>query len=342
MKRTGNTPENSAAQPSPGTPNAALPLIYQQTIRPTPMAPVRLDGKGPEIGCKLEYLIPSGSTKDRIACFILGRALERGEIAAGGLVVEASSGSTSIAMAMVCARLGLSFAAVMPAGVSSERSMIIRAYGGEVIYSDSAGGMPAALELAGQIARERGGLFTRQFENLDNVEAHRIGTAGEIAEQLVAPAGGAIGRCAVVSGIGTGGTLVGVHAGLCERGIDCIPVAALPVRHFDASAAGAGCFQEAECCSFSSRIPGVVDRLSKLYDPARLPGLMEIRVHDEEAIQTTRGLIQLGYAVGPSSGLNFAAARRAAEMLGAGVEIVTFFADRMERYFSTELFKGMG
>ena len=94
---------------------------YLDRVAPTPLVPVRLDADAPVIWCKLEFMNPSGSTKDRIAAFILGKALRRGEFAPGGTVVEASSGSTSIAMALASAQLGLRFVAVMPEGVSRER-----------------------------------------------------------------------------------------------------------------------------------------------------------------------------------------------------------------------------
>src|SRR5579859_7960133 len=114
---------------------AHLPLenrYLDQTVR-TPLVPIRLDANGPCIWCKLEFLNPSGSTKDRIAGYILEKAWRRGELTGGSLVVEASSGSTSIAMALVCAQLGVRFRAVMPEGVSSERSLMIRSFGGEVV-----------------------------------------------------------------------------------------------------------------------------------------------------------------------------------------------------------------
>src|SRR5258707_347458 len=90
---------------------------YLDRVTPTPLVPVQLDSTGPVVWCKLEFLNPSGSTKARIAGFILGKALRRGDVAPGGTVVEASSGSTSIAMALAAAQLGLRFVAVMPEGV---------------------------------------------------------------------------------------------------------------------------------------------------------------------------------------------------------------------------------
>src|SRR5580704_11089111 len=101
---------------------------YLDRVTPTPLVPVRLEAAGPLIWCKLEFLNPSGSTKDRIASFILSKALRQREVPPGGTVVEASSGSTSIAMALASAQMGLRFVAVMPEGVSRERSLIIEAY----------------------------------------------------------------------------------------------------------------------------------------------------------------------------------------------------------------------
>ncbi|HSQ55843.1 MAG TPA: cysteine synthase family protein, partial [Gemmata sp.] len=94
-----------------------------------------------------------------------------------------------------------------------------------------------------------------------------------------------------------------------------------------------------ECCSFSGRIPGVADSLSEIFHPDRLPGLLTVEVRDEEALATTRELIRLGFPVGPSSGLNYRAAIEVHRLLGdTSAQVVTVFPDRMERYFTTELF----
>ena len=114
-------------------------------VAPTPLVPVRLNETSPVIWCKLEFLNPSGSTKDRIARYILGKAWRQGRLKEGDTVVEASSGSTSIAMAMACAQLGLQFLAVMPEGVSNERVLIIRAYGGVVQLTPKAKGVRGAI-----------------------------------------------------------------------------------------------------------------------------------------------------------------------------------------------------
>lgn len=185
------------------------------------------------------------------------------------------------------------------------------------------------MQRAAHEAEESGAFYPRQFENMDNAEAHRISTGQEILGQI--PGGVVHG---VVSGVGTGGTIVGLYNAFAGAGCPVMPVFAKPVErdgspHF-----------EAECCSFSARVPGVVDGLSKLYSRADLPGLLEIEIEGAQAVETTRSLIRRGFPVGPSSGLNYAAALAASKQLGKKAQIVTVFPDRMERYFSTELFTG--
>jgi cysteine synthase A len=302
---------------------------YFDQVAPTPLVPVRLGESEPVIWCKLEFLHPSGSTKDRIAASILGKALRRGEVEPGGLVVEASSGSTSIAMALACAQLGLQFVAVMPEGVSNERRLIIESYGGPEVLQrrdvDPGQLTPERLAAAEREAFERGAFLPRQFENPDNPAAHRHQTAREVIAQIP---GGCVD--AVVSGVGTGGTLVGLYQGMADFGCGVAAFAARPVR--------GTALDGPECCSFSGRIPGVVDGLSRIYDRDRPEGLVELDVPDDEALETARRLIRRGFPVGPSSGLNYRAALEAAARLGPDATIVTVFPDRMERYFSTELF----
>jgi cysteine synthase A len=304
-----------------------------EAVAPTPLLEVSLQGTSPGIWCKLEYLNPSGSTKDRIASYILSKAWRRGEIGPGSLVCEASSGSTSIAMAMVCAQLGLRFIAVMPAGVSNERVLMIEAFGGEVCMSPVEEGILGSIALSQRIAVERGAFLPRQFENADNAEAHRCGTAREI---LAAIPGRKVD--AVVSGVGTGGTLVGLYKGCCDAGCDPIPVLARPVKTEGDQTYKCGCFVQAECCSFSPAVPGVMESMSRIFTDADLPRLLKIEVEDTSALDVARQLARRGFPVGPSSGLNLAAAIEAARELPPDATIVTVFPDRMERYFSTPLF----
>jgi len=291
----------------------------------TPLVPVQLPGQSRPIWCKLEFLNPSGSTKDRIARYILGKAVERGHLKPGGTAIEASSGSTSIAMAQVCAQLGVRFIAVLPEGVSSERVLMIRAYGGTVHFAGKDAGIPGCIDESERLAAELSAFLPRQFANPENVEAHQFGTAREIVDQIP---GHRVD--AVVSGVGTGGTLVGLVRG-CQAP-PRVPHAFLarPVELHSP--------RETECCSFSARIPGVMECASHLFREADYPLLKTIEVPDEEALETARELIRLGFPVGPSSGLNYRAAMIVAESLWPA-NIVTVFPDRMERYFSTSLFR---
>jgi cysteine synthase A len=321
---------------APASPSACPTLPFEGCVLQiprTPLVPLRLAPDDPLVFCKLEFLNPSGSTKDRVAAHILGKAWRQGKLSRGSLVVEASSGSTSIAMAMVSAQLGLHFIAVMPEGVSNERSLIIRAFGGEVRVTPRAAGIRGAIDEMERIVTREGAFSPRQFENPDNAEAHRFGTARELVEQMP---GGTLD--AFVSGVGTGGTLVGVYQGLRDQGIAAQPVAAVPISRSGSRDPGAG-FDTPETCCFSSRIPGVIERMSKLYRPELLEGLEEIEIEDDRALATARSLILGGFPVGPSSGLNFAAATDVARRLGPGARVATVLPDRMERYFSTELFR---
>src|SRR5262245_43380492 len=227
-----------------------------QTAR-TPLTPVCLAPGGPSIWCKLEFLNASGSTKDRIAGFMLEKAWREGRINRDSLVVEASSGSTSIAMALACAQLGVQFLAVMPEGVSDERSMMIRSFGGKVEFSPKANGIRGAIEQAEAMSARANIFLPRQFENPENAAAHRFRTAPEILAQVP---GGLIDG--VVSGVGTGGTLVGLFQGICDGGCQATPFAARPIA--------GGSLVDLECCSFSTRIPGVADGISKIYRPELL------------------------------------------------------------------------
>ncbi|HSM77086.1 MAG TPA: cysteine synthase family protein [Bryobacteraceae bacterium] len=302
--------------------------IYLSRLSPTPLTPVQILDGAPAIWCKLEFLNPSGSTKDRIARYILEKAWREGRLRPGGTVIEASSGSTSIAMALACAQLGLRFIAVMPEGVSNERVLMIRAYGGEIHLTPQAQGILGALGETERMAPALEAFLPRQFSNPDNANAHRQGTAREILDQIP-------GRSvdAVVSGVGTGGTLVGLYQGLLDHGCPVRPFLARPVNPIGLS----GAF-DVECTSFSSRIPGVVECVSTIFQESALPGLVTIEVSDEEAICTARELICRGFPVGPSSGLNYCAALIAARQLPSDARVVTVFPDRMERYFTTDLF----
>lgn len=270
---------------------------------------------GCAIWAKLDYQHPSGSTKDRVAARIVSHGVASGRITADTLVVEASSGSMSISLAMACALIEVRFVAVMPANVSSERSAMIRSFGADVILTDPDAAMGGAIREVESIAAGSTDVFwPRQFENPLNADAHATTTA----EELLAQVPGAL--AAFVAGVGTGGTLTGIARALRTAVPGVVIAQALPVdRNSEPSAA----------------IPGVVDGYSRLMT-AQPPDRIA-RVRADDAVAATRELIARGFPVGPSSGLNLAAARRIANDLGSG-RIATIFPDRMERYLSTDLF----
>jgi len=301
---------------------------FLDQIGPTPLVSVRLEAGQPAVWFKLEFLNPSGSIKDRIDRYMLAKAWRQGILKRGAEVIEASSGSTSIALALACAQMDLRFTAVMPEGVSQERVLTILAYGGSVLFVPREAGIRGAIERAEEESVRRGAYSTRQFENPDNAEAHRVWTGQEILAQMK---GGSVHG--VVSGLGTGGTLLGLYQAFKDAGCPVTPFAARPKD--------GGRLEDLEHCSFSRRVPGVVDCASKLFRGAHLEGVVEIvNVSDDDAVETARALIRRGFPVGPSSGLNYAGAVRAAQKLGEGANVVTVFPDRMERYYSTELILG--
>ena len=172
---------------------------------------------------------------------------------------------------------------------------------------------------------------------MDNAQAHRVATAAEIAQWVKAHSPASVDTIAFTSGVGTGGTMVGLYHGLRDYGFKVLPFAVRPIAS-GKNILCADCFSSLEQCSFSSRIPGVLDGMSQIYRPQEIEHLQEIEVADEVAMDTTRALIRKGFPVGPSSGLNFAAALQVAPRLAENVRLVTILCDRMERYFSTELF----
>ena len=312
----------------PSSRNLPLPegSRYLQQIAPTPLVPVTLQEGGAKIWCKLEFLNPSGSTKDRIARHIIEKAWRAGRITQGSTVVEASSGSTSIAFALACSQMGLRFIAFIPESATPERELIVRAYGG--IVKRVPGAMPHVLRAAKETSETEGWFLGQQFSNEDNTEAHRLFTGSEILSQIP---GGCVD--AIVSGVGTGGTLRGLYEAFSDAGCDVGAHAAIPC---ECTLLGSN----VECCSlrFSSDVPGVANGISDIYAQWSCPNLREWEIPDEECLDLTKKLWAKGFPVGPSSGLNLAAAIRVAEALGTDRMIVTVFPDRMERYFSHKVF----
>jgi cysteine synthase A len=289
----------------------------------TPTIPFHDDRTGCTLWLKLEYLLPSGCTKDRMATNIVAHAIETGEVRGSTVVLEASSGSTSIALSMVCATVGVRFRAYMPKTVSGERVLMIRRLGGEVVLTPADQGMNGAVAaLVQDSVSEPDVHAVQQFENPRNVLAHRHTTGPQLIEQVGRPLDG------FVAGVGTGGTLMGVAQALRDHGHDTVIAQALPTAAFTADGGP----------EIVGGIPGVVEGMSRLLDPGAVGLDGPVEIPERDAMDTAREFARRGLAIGPSSGLNIAAARRLAERLGPGHHVGTILPDRMERYFSTALF----
>jgi len=289
----------------------------------TPTVPFEDEASGCTLWLKLDYLLPSGCTKDRMATSIVAHAIASGEVSSSTVVVEASSGSTSIALSMVCASVGVPFRAYMPKTVSGERVLMIRRLGGDVVLTSAEEGMHGAVAAMTRDSDTDADLYAaRQFENPRNVFAHRHSTGPELIQQVGVRLHG------FVAGVGTGGTLMGVAHALRDHGYDTAVARAVPTATSTAEGQPA----------VVGGIPGIVEGMSRLLDPDAV-GLDEaVLVPEPEAMSTAREFGRRGLGVGPSSGLNIAAARRLAARLGPGHHVGTVLPDRMERYFSTALF----
>ncbi|MGZ4744944.1 MAG: PLP-dependent cysteine synthase family protein, partial [Oryzihumus sp.] len=187
----------------------------------TPLVRInRLIESGATVAAKLEFYNPASSVKDRIGVSIIDAAERSGELKPGGTIVEATSGNTGIALAMVGAARGYNVVLTMPETMSKERRALLRAYGAELVLTPGSEGMKGAVTRAEQIAAERGGILARQFANEANPEIHRRTTAEEIWKDTDGQVD------IVVSGIGTGGTITGVGQVLKSRkpGVQMIAV----------------------------------------------------------------------------------------------------------------------
>jgi len=282
-----------------------------------------------EVWVKLEGQNPGGSVKDRPVLFMLRRAEEEGRLTPGRgqLIVEPTSGNTGIALAMLAASRGYRLVLTMPSSMSEERRRILRAYGAELVLTDPAGRMPAALEEARRIAEAEGGVILNQFENPANPEAHYRTTGPELYRQL----GGRID--AFVYGYGTGGTLTGVGRFLKEQD-PAVRVYAVEPEGLPVLAQGAG--RPRGSHGFMGMGPGFV------------PGNLEVELLDgvvavDEGEAFPLGLRlarEEGLFLGPSSMANVAAALSVARELGPGRRVATIAPDYGYKYLSVPPYAG--
>ena len=269
--------------------------------------------------CKCEFLNPSGSIKARIAKYMIEKAEGEGLLAEGDTVVEATSGNTGNALSMVAAVKGYRMLVVMPAGMSNERLAISRAFGAEVLQVGHFH-VDAALEKARELGGRPGYFFPSQFESEWNVEENREVLGPEILAQL--PEGTL--PDALVMGVGTGGTLVGVGQAFREANPGVRLFAMEPSESSTILCGEVGeHLIEGIADGF---VPGIFERHRRLVDTT-------LAVDSEEAVESMRYLAkQYGLFVGPSSGANLIAAKKVRAAYPELETVVTLFCDEGEKY----------
>jgi cysteine synthase A len=273
------------------------------------------------IYCKLEYLNPSGSIKARIAKYMVERAEDEGLLRPGDTIVEATSGNTGNALSMVAAVKGYRMLVVMPEGMSGERVAISRAFGAEVMEVGHFH-VNEALEKARELGQEPGYFCPAQFESEWNVEENRVWLGPEILAQL--PEGTI--PDALVMGVGTGGTLIGVGQAFREAN-PAVKLFAMEPSESSTILCGEVGDHLIEGIA-DGFVPGIFQRHERLVDTA-------LTVDSEEAVEEMRRLArQYGLFVGPSSGANLIATRKVRESYPELETIITLFCDEGEKYIS--------
>ncbi|KQB43989.1 Cysteine synthase [Flavobacterium daejeonense] len=263
---------------------------------------------------KLEGNNPGGSVKDRAAYYMIKGAMDRGEIKKGDKLIEATSGNTGIALAMIAQLLGIEIELILPEDSTKERTQTMRAYGATVILTPAAEGIIGSRDYADKKVAEGGYLMLNQFANDDNWKAHYNTTGPEIWRDTQ----GTVTH--FVSAMGTTGTIIGTSTFLKEQNPNIQIIGAQP--------------------SEGSQIPGIrkwpIEYLPKIFDPSKVDRTVDIS--EKEAREMTKRLaLEEGVFAGMSSGGAVAVAVKIAEELESGV-IVAVICDRGDRYLSSDLF----
>ena len=283
------------------------------TIGNTPL--LNIDG----IFAKLETYNPTGSVKDRAIWYMVKKAEERGQLKKGYKIIEVTSGNTGIALAMISAVRGYKFTAIMPDSMSIERIKMIKAYGAEIILTPGSEDVGGAVKKYEEIIKNESDYvwLPRQFENLDNIEAHELGLGKEIVDQVNGDVE------AFVAGVGTGGTLIGVVLALKKNNPNVKIFAVEPEESAVMSGGVAGLH----------KIQGIGDGfIPKIIQDNfdSIDGV--VKVNSREAIDAQKILIKKhGLLVGISSGANMFAANKIKQKFD---KVVTILPDRGERYLS--------
>lgn len=311
MNATSTTPPAAPHQPWGSTAGGTI----LDAIGNTPL--IMVEG----IWVKLEYLNPSGSIKARIAKYMIERAEAEGMLRPGDTIVEASSGNTGNAMSMVAAVKGYRMLVVMPDGMSAERMAISRAFGAEVMTVGDFH-VNDALATVRELGGKPGYFAPQQFDSEWNVDENRTWLGPETLAQLP---GGEVPD-AVVGGVGTGGTIVGVGQCFRDRNPSCRVVAVEPNESCILMCGEVGRHLiEGIADGF---VPGIFARHRDIVDDI-------VAVDSEVAIAEMRRLArEHGLFVGPSSGAHLAAARELRGREPGLRNVVTFFSDEGEKYIN--------
>ncbi|HTU67859.1 MAG TPA: cysteine synthase family protein [Steroidobacteraceae bacterium] len=310
--------------------NAHRLIALARLIGGTPLLEIhcRYRGREHRIYAKHEAYNFTGSIKDRMALYILQRAYAAGDIAAGNVIAEATSGNTGISFAAIGRALGHPVRIYMPDWMSRERVLVIQSLGAAVIpVSAELGGFLGSIRMADEFAKESGNVFRpQQFDNAANVQAHYETTGPEITAQLES-----IGRTptAFVAGVGTGGTVMGVARHLRERFGAGIPAHPLEPANSPTLRTGHKVGRHRIQGISDEFVPSIVklDSLGRILD-----------IWDGDAIVMAQRLAsELGIAVGISSGANLLGALEIADEQGDGACVATVFCDDNKKYLSTDL-----
>jgi len=288
-----------------------------------------VDEESANLYLKLEFFNPGGSVKDRIALAMIEDAEKKGLINKDTVIIEPTSGNTGIGLAMVAAAKGYKAIFVMPETMSIERRNLLKAYGAELVLTPGSEGMGGAIRKAEELARENANYFIpQQFKNKANPEVHRQTTAQELLDQAEQIGG----IDAIISGVGTGGTITGVGEILKQRYPNIKIVAVEPASSPVLSGGKPGPHKiQGIGAGF---VPEILN--TSIYDQV-------IQVSNEDAFETARKVARNeGVLVGISTGAAVFAALQVAKELGPGKNVVAINPSNGERYLSTPLFNFEG